>query len=97
MNVILSVGLWMCNTVLERTFPSYECIDLSSSCRSVEDRLRDNCGGGSSRPGAGGAGTEVMSFKSWMRESSGSCPSTWVEKSWRGCEPTEENRETTGG
>ena len=36
MKVVLRVGLWMCNTVLERTFPSHEWVDLSSSCVQVE-------------------------------------------------------------
>ena len=85
MNVVISVGLCRCNTVHARVFPSRNRIGPSSSCELAEDGLRGNCGGGSS--------CEVESFKSWMRESSGSCSSTRVEKSWRGCELTEEKRD----
>ena len=69
MNVVISVGPCRCDTVHARV----NRIGPSSSCELAEDGLRGNCGGGSSCPRAGGAGEEVESFKSWMRESSGSC------------------------
>lgn len=85
MNVVFIVGDWMCRTVQAKERGWELSPDLSDEGISTSCALDS------------GRGRDVSSFSKWTTESEGRAGSTETEKSCKGSDPTEENRETRVG